>query len=132
MTPTLRRLNDRERYWGLTWPGWIAAMTAGGVLYAAVKLSPFGFKPTVTIVALLIALLAMVLLGVSGQALSPGRQLRAIARYRHSPKRWTPPAGPDKHGLVLANTPQLDLEESWNPPEVRGPLFDEDTEGMCR
>ena len=21
MTPTLRRLNDRERYWGLTWPG---------------------------------------------------------------------------------------------------------------
>ena len=91
MTPTLRRLNDRERYWGLTWPGWIAAAAAGGVLYGAVKLSPFGFKPTVTIVALLIALFAMVLLGVSGQALSPGRQLQAIARYRRSPKRWTPP-----------------------------------------
>ena len=82
MTPTLRRLNDRERYWGLTWPGWIAAVAAGGVLYGAVKLSPFGFKPTITIVALLIALFAMVLLGVSGQALSPGRQLQAIARYR--------------------------------------------------
>ena len=40
MTPTLRRLNDRERYWGLTWPGWIAAVAAGGVLYGAVKLSP--------------------------------------------------------------------------------------------
>ena len=91
MTPTLRRLNDRERYWGLTWPGWIAAAAAGGVLYGAVKLSPFGFKPTVTIVALLIALFAMVLLGVSGQALSPGRQLQAIARYRRSPKRWTLP-----------------------------------------
>ncbi len=62
------------------------------MLYGAVKLSPFGFKPTVTIVALLIALFAMVLLGVSGQALSPGRQLQAIARYRRSPKRWTLPA----------------------------------------
>jgi hypothetical protein len=131
MTPTLRRLNDRERYWGLTWPGWIAAMTAGGVLYGAVRLSPFGFKPTVTIVALLIALLAMVVLGVSGQALSPGRQLRAIARYRRSPKRWTRPAGPDKQGLVLANAPQLDLNDSWDPPEVRGPLFDEGVEGVC-
>jgi hypothetical protein len=101
MTPTLRRLNDRERYWGLTWPAWIAAAVAGGVLYVAVKLSPFGFKPTVTIVALLIALFAMVLLGVSGQALSPGRQLQAIARYRRSPKRWELPDEADRRGLVL-------------------------------
>ena len=106
MTPTLRRLNDRERYWGLTWPAWIAAAAAGGVLYGAVKLSPFGFKPTVTIVALLIALFAMVLLGVSGQALSPGRQLQAIARYRRSPKRWELPDGPDRRGLVLAVGPE--------------------------
>jgi hypothetical protein len=102
MTPTLRRLNDRERYWGLTCPEWIAAAVAGGVLYGAVRLSPFGFKPTVTIVALLIALLAMVLLGVSGQALSPARQLQAIARYRRSPKRWELSAKADRHGLVLA------------------------------
>jgi hypothetical protein len=105
-------LNDRERYWGLTWPGWIAAAAAGGVLYGAVKVSPFGFKPTVTIVALLIALFAMVLLGVSGQALSPGRQLQAITRYRRSPKHWTLPPEPDKHGLVLAAAPPPDIEDA--------------------
>jgi hypothetical protein len=144
MTPTLRRLNDRERYWGLTWPGWIAAIAAGGVLYAAVKLSPFGFKPTVTIVALLIALFAMVLLGVSGQALSPGRQLQAIARYRRCPKRWTLPASPDKHGLVLAAAPELDADDAdarsggldvtwddgWDPPDDGRRVLDLDAEGV--
>jgi hypothetical protein len=145
MIPTLRRLNDRERYWGLTWPGWIAAVAAGGVLYGAVKLSPFGFKPTITIVALLIALFAIVLLGVSGQALSPGRQLQAIARYRRSPKRWTLPAGPDKRGLVLATPPppdiydgedlEHDVDHPWNedafaPPDDRAQELDEDVEGV--
>ena len=147
MTPTLRRLNDRERYWGLTWPGWIAAAAAGGVLYGAVKLSPFGFRPTVTIVALLIALFAMVLLGVSGQALSPGRQLQAIARYRRSPKRWTLPDGPDKQGLVLATAPPPDIhdtdgpdvdagfddtwnEDGWVPADDRREVLDEDPAGV--
>ena len=35
MTPTLRRLNDRERYYGLSWPGWVALAAAGGILYGA-------------------------------------------------------------------------------------------------
>jgi hypothetical protein len=105
-------LNDRERYWGLTWPGWVAAVAAIGLLYGAIKLSPFGFKPTVTIAALLIALLATVLLGVAGQALSPGRQLLAIAHYRRSPKQWTLATEPDKHGLVLAAAPQLELDDA--------------------
>ena len=147
MTPTLRRLNDRERYWGLTWPGWIAAVAAGGVLYGAVKLSPFGFKPTITIVALLIALFAMVLLGVSGQALSPGRQLQAIARYRRSPKRWTLADGPDKRGLVLATAPPPDVcntdglevdtdfddiwnKDGWVPADDRPQVLYEDPEGV--
>lgn len=147
MTPTLRRLNDRERYWGLTWPGWIAGVAAAGVLYGAVKLSPFGFKPTVTIVALLIGLFAMVLLGVSGQALSPGRQLQAIARYRRSPKRWTLPHGLDKRGLVLATAPPpafndaelLDLERdgddhrdpgNWDAADDRRRACDGDAEGV--
>jgi hypothetical protein len=144
MTPTLRRLNDRERYWGLTWPAWIAAAVAGGVLYGAVKLSPFGFKPTVTIVALLIALFAMVLLGVSGQALSPGRQLQAIARYRRSPKRWGLPDEPDRRGLVLAVASediaegedldaQRGLEDEWDLSDFissveDGWLIDQDAE----
>jgi hypothetical protein len=105
MTPTLRRLNDRERYWGLTWPGWAAATAAGGVLYIAVRLSPFGLKSTVTIVALLLALAAVIVLGVSGQALSPGRHLLAIAAYRHRPKTWQLSERPDRRGLVLASAP---------------------------
>jgi hypothetical protein len=104
-------LNDRERYWGLTWPGWVATVAAIGLLYGAIKLSPFGFKPTVTIAALLMALFATVLLGVAGQALAPGRQLLAIARYRRSPKQWALATEPDKHGLVLAAAPQLELDD---------------------
>jgi hypothetical protein len=107
MTPTLRRLNDRERYWGLTWPGWAAAATAGGVLYGAVRLSPFGLKPTVTIVALLLAVVVMLVLGVSGQALSPGRHLVAIVSYRRRPKRFVLSEQPDGRGLVLATAPDL-------------------------
>jgi hypothetical protein len=107
MTPTLRRLNDRERYWGLTWPGWCAAAAAGGVLYGAVKLSPFGLKPTVTIVVLLLAFGVTLILGVSGQALSPARHLRAIVAYRRSPKRWALSTKRDGQGLVLASAPTL-------------------------
>jgi hypothetical protein len=107
MTPTLRRLNDRERYWGLTWAGWCAAAAAGGVLYGAVKLSPFGLKPTVTIVVLLLAFGVTLVLGVSGQALSPGRHLRAIVAYRRSPTRWALSTKHDGRGLVLASAPTL-------------------------
>lgn len=107
MTPTLRRLNDRERYWGMTWPGWCAAAAAGGVLYGAVKLSPFGAKSTVTIVVLLLAFGVTLVLGVSGQALSPARHLRAIVAYRRSPKRWSLSAKQDGRGLLLASAPTL-------------------------
>jgi hypothetical protein len=107
MTPTLRRLNDRERYWGLTWPNWVAAVLVCGVLYGAVKVSPFGTRPTFTFVVLVLAFAGMVIAGVSGQALSPGRQLLAIVRYRHAPKLYRLPAAPDKRGLVLDVAPSL-------------------------
>lgn len=118
MTPTLRRLNDRERYWGLTWPGWLAAGGAGAVLYAAVKLSPFGLKPTVTIVVLLLGLGVTIGLGVCGQALSPGRHLLAIIAHRRNAKQYALREQPDKHGLLLASAPDpKDLQE---PPAVIG------------
>jgi hypothetical protein len=124
MTPTLRRLNDRERYWGMTWPGWAAAAVAGAALYATVKLSPFGLKPTVTITALILATIVVLALGVSGQALSPGRHLLAVVRYRWRPKQWTLLDRPHPRGLVLTSAPDLshrddapraldDLEPGW-------------------
>jgi len=123
VTPTLRRLNDRERYWGMTWPGWLAAGGAGAVLYAAVKLSPFGLKPTVTIVVLLLGLGGTIVLGVSGQALSPGRHLLAIIAYRRNAKQYAMREQPDKHGLLLASAP--DPEDVQDPPAVIGvELFD--------
>jgi hypothetical protein len=116
MTPTLRRLNDRERYWGLTWPAWIAVGAAGGLLYGAVRVSPFGVRATITLVVLLLAFAGMVIAGVSGQALSPGRQLVAIVRYRRAARRYRLKAEPDKRGLVLDRRPpdpdlQAELEE---------------------
>ncbi len=105
MTPTLRRLNDRERYWGLTWPAWIAVAIAGGMLYGAVRVSPLGVRATITLVVLILAFSGMVIAGVSGQALSPGRQLAAIVRYHCAARRYRLPDVPDKRGLVLDRRP---------------------------
>ncbi len=108
MTPTLRRLDDRERYWGLTLPGWLAVALAAGVLYGAVQVSPFGVRATITIVVLVGAFCAAVLAGVCGQALSPAEQLVAIVGYHRAPKRLVAPQRPDRRGLVLDHAPDLD------------------------
>ena len=105
MTPTLRRLNDRERYYGLTWPGWVALAMAGGVLYGAVRISPFGLRPTVTVVVLLMAFAASVALALQGQTIGPGRYLVALYRFRRQAKLLTPPNKPDRRGLVLDAAP---------------------------
>jgi len=122
MTPTLRRLNDRERYWGLTWPGWAAAAAAGAILYASVKLSPFALKPTVTIATLILASIVVLVLGVSGQALSPGRQLRAIITYRRGPKQWTLTTAPPGSGVVLDTAPDLitGAQPGHTDPDIAG------------
>ena len=91
MTPTLRRLNDRERYYGLTWPGWVALAAAGGVLYGAVRVSPFGLRATVTVVVLVLAFVASVALALQGQTIGPGRYLLALYRYRRAAKQLAPP-----------------------------------------
>ena len=106
MTPTLRRLNDRERYYGLTWPGWVALAAAGGVLYGAVRVSPFGLRATVTIVVLVLAFLASIALALQGQTIGPGRYLLALYRYRRAAKQLAPPTRADKHGLVLDVAPE--------------------------
>jgi hypothetical protein len=103
--PTLRRLNDRERYYGLTFPGWLGLATAGAVLYGAVKLSPLNTKATVTVVVLILAFAATVLAGLSGQALSPLRHLTALVGHHRSARTLESPAGPDRFGLVLDRAP---------------------------
>ena len=110
MTPTLRRLNDRERYYGLTWPGWVALAVSGAILYAAVRISPFGLRATVTVVVLMLAFLASVALALQGQTIGPGRYLLALYRYRRAPKQLAPPTEPDRHGLVLATVPATEDE----------------------
>jgi hypothetical protein len=110
MTPTLRRLNDRERYYGLTWPGWVALALAGGLLYGAVRISPFGIRPTVTVVVLLLAFAASITLALQGQTIGPGRYLVALYRFRRQTKLLKPPTRPDKHGLVLDASPDADTQ----------------------
>lgn len=110
MTPTLRRLNDRERYYGLTWPGWVALALAGGVLYGSVRISPFGVRATITVVVLLLAFCASIALALQGQTIGPGRYLLALNRFRRQPKQLEPPAKPDRYGLVLDATPDADAE----------------------
>lgn len=102
---TLRRLNDPERYYGLSLRGWLGAGAAGGLVYGAVRVSPLGLRPTITIVVLALAFCGVLLHAASGQALGPGRHLMAIARYKLSPKRLGPPAAPERGGLVLDVAP---------------------------
>ena len=110
MTPTLRRLNDRERYYGLTWPGWVALAAAGGMLYGAVRVSPLGLRATVSIVVLVMAFLASVALALQGQTIGPTRYMLALYRYRRAAKRLAPPTCPDKFGLVLDVAPGAEPE----------------------
>ena len=110
MTPTLRRLNDRERYYGLTWPGWVALAAAGGILYGAVRVSPFGLRATVTVVVLVMAFVASVALALQGQTIGPGRYLLALYRYRRATKQLAPPTRPDRLGLVLDVAPEPAVE----------------------
>ena len=102
---TLRRLNDPERYYGLSWRGWLGVAIGGGLLYGAVRISPLGVRPTVTIVVLILAFCGVVLHALSGQALGPGRHVVALARYALAPKQLELPAHTDDGGLLLDRRP---------------------------
>lgn len=99
---TLRRLNDPERYYGLSWRGWIGAGAGGGVLYGAIRVSPLGTRPTITIVVLVLAFCGVALHALSGPALGPGRHLLALARYRFGAKHLRVPDQPKRGGLVIS------------------------------
>ena len=103
---TFRRLNDPECYYGLSWRGWLAAGAGGGLLYVAVRVSPFGLRPTITIVVLALAFVGVILHGLSGQAIGPARYLAVMVRYRLASKTLTVPERPDKLGLVLDSAPE--------------------------
>jgi hypothetical protein len=113
---TFRRLNDPERYYGLSWRGWLAAGAGGGLLYVAVRVSPFGLRPTITIVVLALAFVGVILHGLSGQAIGPARYLAVMVRYRLASKTLTVPERPDKLGLVLDSAPDRTAEPTNSEP----------------
>ena len=114
---TLRRLNDPERYYGLSWRGWLGVAVGGGLLYGAVRISPLGLRPTITIVVLALTFCGVVLHALSGQALGPGRHLLALIRYALTPKQLTLPATPDRGGLILDTAPPTDAD-AGSPGDV--------------
>jgi len=107
MTTTLRRLDDGPRYYYLTWRQWLAALAAGGVLYAAVRFSPLSQKWTFTVVLLVLSLIAVAILPLTGNALGLDRYLTAIVRWTLGPKRYTsgPAAKPLAGGVLLTSVP---------------------------
>src|SRR5450755_4181368 len=109
---TLRRLNDPERYYGLSWRGWLAVAVGGGALYGAVRISPLGMRPTITIVVLALAFCGVALNALGGQALGPGRHLIALLRYRLTPKLLAAPAAPARGGLVRDAAPNDDVADT--------------------
>jgi hypothetical protein len=120
---TFRRLNDGARYYGLTWQGWLALGLAASVLYAAIRVSPLGYRPTVTLTLFALAAASMMLYALSGQALGPARYIAAFLRWRYgtayfvAPDATTPVTGGvlvDALPLVLAGHAD---ETAWWPDE---------------
>ncbi|MHB8657714.1 MAG: hypothetical protein ACYC91_07120 [Solirubrobacteraceae bacterium] len=112
---TLRRLNDPERYYGLSWRGWLGVALAGGALYGAVRISPLGVRPTITVAVLVLAFCGIALHTLSGQALGPARHLSALARHRFSPKLLVLPRNPEPGGLVLDADRQANQASGGDP-----------------
>jgi hypothetical protein len=112
---TLRRLDDGTRYYHLTWRQWAAALTGGGVLYAAVRFSPLSQRWTFTAVLLLLAAVAVTIVPLTGNALSLDRYLAAIVRWRLAAKHYTT-SGPIGGGVLLRSVP-VTLTDT--PPEDR-------------
>jgi hypothetical protein len=102
---TYRRLNDPERYYGMSWRGWVGCGFAGAMLYLAVRISPLGVKPTISLTLLAIAFTGTVLYGLSGQAIGPGRFLMALIRHASSRRHLVCPERADRRGLVLDSSP---------------------------
>ena len=119
---TCRRLNDPERYYGLSGRGWLAAGAGGGLLYLSVRVSPFGLRPTITIVVLALAFVGVILHGLSGQAIGPARYLGVMVRYRLASKTLTVPERPDKLGLVLDSAPEPSAEPTRDEPGLLAEL----------
>ncbi len=121
MMPTLRRLDDGTRYYFLTWRQWLAALSAGGLLYAAVRFSPLSQKWTFTAVLLLLATVAVAILPLTGNALGLDRYLAAIARWTLGAKHYTPAGRPGREqrgGVLLRTVPiaLVDVDEAGDAP----------------
>ena len=123
MMPTLRRLDDGTRYYFLTWRQWVAALSAGGLLYAAVRFSPLSQKWTFTAVLLLLATVAVAIVPLTGNALGLDRYLAAIARWTLGAKHYTATGRPGRElrgGVLLRTVPValVDVDElaSHGPP----------------
>jgi hypothetical protein len=128
-------LDDGTRYYGLTWRGWLAGGAAGGVLYGAVRVSPLGYRPTITLTLFVLAAAGVVLFAVSGQALGPGRYVAALARWRCGPVRFVAPDAVTRvRGGVIVDVAPLVLaghadEAAWWHPDDHQPVATPDANG---
>lgn len=127
--PTLRRLDDGTRYYYLTWRQWIAALTAGAILYGAVRFSPLSGRWTFTAVLLVLAAVAVTILPLTGNALGLDRYLAAIVRWRLGPKHYTPTAEPVRGGVLLQSVPVTFTD---TPLEDRGAWWPDDADPLAR
>ena len=107
MTPTLRRLNDGERYYGLTWPGWVA-LGGGGRRRPLRRGSHLPVRPARDRDRRCPrdGVLRQRRAGAPGADDRTGPIPASVYRYRRAAKQLTPPTRPDKLGLVLDSAPQ--------------------------
>ncbi len=116
---TFRRLNDGVRYNGLTIGQMFGIFVAGAMTYGAVRISPFGFKPTVTICVMVAAGATGILLALQGQAMGPGRYLMAMVRWRLGRRYYdaSDQGVPKRGGVVVDFVPPELLRDAGGPIE---------------
>ena len=110
MTPTLRRLNDRERYYGLTWPGWVALAVAGGILYGGGPRLPVRAPRDRDRRRSRARVRRERRARTAGADDRPGRYLLALYRYRRAAKQLAPPTGLTSSGSSSTSHPAREGE----------------------
>jgi hypothetical protein len=107
LRPAYRTLDDPTRLLGVPLGGWAAILSAGGMAYAWLLVSPLGWRANLSVAV--IGLGAPLALGLLREqsTISPGRLLVAVVRWRARPAAIVAPTmeRPVRRGGVRLDTP---------------------------
>lgn len=122
---TYRRLDDGVKYYGLPIRGLVYVAIGAVLVYLIVRLSPLGFRPTVTITVFIFGTAAAGLSVVSGNAMSPDRYLAAVIAWRARRRFYDTGATSEiRRGGVMVDA----IPQRLVPVPLETPAWDDETD----